>query len=334
MSKTRQVEGGDPRRDMKSIHSLMFDNFDDAIYLATISGRFIQVNEAACRQLGCTGPELLAMSMTDVSTKPSLGLKRLMKTIKNQGEFVYESEHRRRDGTVFPVEIHLRAITHEGQEMFLAIVRDITRRKQMERAFEENESLHRTIVGTIPDIIIQTEMDGTIVFANEVAIRYGGFAGVEDLLGRNVFSFIAPEDQKMAADNTKLMLTRQLGPHGYKLIFRPGEENYFELNGGVLRGSRGNPCGMVFLCRDVTERKQVEINLQKRFIELQNALAHIKTLQGILPICSYCHRIRNDKEVWERLENYISQHTEAQFSHGLCPECMKKHFPTEGHRKP
>ncbi|MGC8830082.1 MAG: response regulator [Verrucomicrobiia bacterium] len=64
--------------------------------------------------------------------------------------------------------------------------------------------------------------------------------------------------------------------------------------------------------------------LAKRVAELEEALAHIKQLQGILPICMYCHKIRTDKESWERIEKYISEHSNAVFSHGICPDCYKK----------
>ncbi len=69
-------------------------------------------------------------------------------------------------------------------------------------------------------------------------------------------------------------------------------------------------------------------NAKKRIIDrnnkLQKALDEIKTLHGIIPICSYCKKIRDDKGAWERIEEYISNHSEAQFSHGICPECYKK----------
>lgn len=70
---------------------------------------------------------------------------------------------------------------------------------------------------------------------------------------------------------------------------------------------------------------KLETNLVQRIQELQDASAHIKRLQGILPICMYCHKIRTDKESWERLENYISEHSDAEFSHGICPDCAEKH---------
>ncbi len=62
----------------------------------------------------------------------------------------------------------------------------------------------------------------------------------------------------------------------------------------------------------------------RRWRELQKALASIKVLQGLLPICASCKKIRNDKGYWERLETYIHDHSEADFTHGICPECVKK----------
>jgi phosphoserine phosphatase RsbU/P len=61
--------------------------------------------------------------------------------------------------------------------------------------------------------------------------------------------------------------------------------------------------------------------LAQRILELEEALANVKALQGLLPICSYCKKIRNDRNYWQQVEGYISEHSEAQFSHGICPDC-------------
>jgi YesN/AraC family two-component response regulator len=66
---------------------------------------------------------------------------------------------------------------------------------------------------------------------------------------------------------------------------------------------------------------------EKLIADLQKALAEIKTLQGILPICSCCKKIRNDQGYWQQIEMYIRDHSEAEFSHGICPECAKKMYP-------
>jgi DNA-binding response OmpR family regulator len=64
--------------------------------------------------------------------------------------------------------------------------------------------------------------------------------------------------------------------------------------------------------------------LSERVAELQTALSRVKQLSGLLPICSYCKRIRSDQDYWEQLENYIAQHSEARFSHGICPHCYEE----------
>jgi phosphoserine phosphatase RsbU/P len=67
--------------------------------------------------------------------------------------------------------------------------------------------------------------------------------------------------------------------------------------------------------------------LAKRIEDLQEALTHIKRLQGILPICMHCHKIRTDMQSWQKLEDYLVQHSEAKFSHGICEACLEKHHP-------
>ena len=68
----------------------------------------------------------------------------------------------------------------------------------------------------------------------------------------------------------------------------------------------------------------LQASLAHRVQELESALARVKQLQGLLPICSYCKKIRDDKNYWQRVENYISEHSEATFSHGICPDCFEK----------
>lgn len=65
-------------------------------------------------------------------------------------------------------------------------------------------------------------------------------------------------------------------------------------------------------------------DLAKRIHELQEALSHVRKLQGILPICAYCKKIRDDKQYWRQVESYISEHAEVRFTHGICPTCLEK----------
>ena len=79
--------------------------------------------------------------------------------------------------------------------------------------------------------------------------------------------------------------------------------------------------------RDITERKQAEKEREKLVRELQKAMTEIKALKGILPICASCKKIRDDKGYWNQVEVYIRDHSEAEFSHGICPECKEKLYP-------
>ena len=69
---------------------------------------------------------------------------------------------------------------------------------------------------------------------------------------------------------------------------------------------------------------ELQSDLADRVRELEDALSQIKQLRGMLPICSYCKKIRNDEDYWERVEDYIGDHSEAQFTHGICPDCYEK----------
>lgn len=71
----------------------------------------------------------------------------------------------------------------------------------------------------------------------------------------------------------------------------------------------------------------LQLTLSDKVRELEAAAAHIKTLQGVIPICMHCHKIRTDETAWEKLESYIESHSHAQFSHGLCPQCLDKYYP-------
>ncbi len=80
---------------------------------------------------------------------------------------------------------------------------------------------------------------------------------------------------------------------------------------------------MVLLNQEISNTTR---ELHKKNAQLQQALDHIKTLHGIIPICAHCHKIRNDDQIWKKLETYLSENTDARLSHGICPECLKEHF--------
>lgn len=73
----------------------------------------------------------------------------------------------------------------------------------------------------------------------------------------------------------------------------------------------------------------LEDSLRTRVTELEDALAHVRQLQGLLPICMFCKKVRDDRDSWQRIESYISEHTDAQFSHSICDECLRENYPEQ-----
>jgi hypothetical protein len=83
----------------------------------------------------------------------------------------------------------------------------------------------------------------------------------------------------------------------------------------------------VGVMRDITARKAAEDERDRLVVELGEALASVRTLRGFIPICAACRKVRNDQGYWQAVEVFVGEQTEAQFSHGLCPECSPRYFP-------
>jgi PAS domain S-box-containing protein len=106
-----------------------------------------------------------------------------------------------------------------------------------------------------------------------------------------------------------------------------GSPRFYEVRSTVIRDDKNRKLGRFFFMRDVTEKKQAADERENIIGDLQDALGKVKTLTGLLPICSGCKMIRDKDERWHNLANYLTEHTDAKLTHGLCPDCMSKYFP-------
>jgi PAS domain S-box-containing protein len=141
----------------------------------------------------------------------------------------------------------------------------------------------------------------------------------KELMSRPFIEFVHPDDRERT-----LKQNAQVKGGGKALAF----ENRYLCKDGSFRWFHWNAASdssekvIYSVARDITASKQAEEEREKIVRELQATLAEVKTLRAILPICSYCKKVRDDENYWHNVETYISRHTSTRFTHGICPSCM------------
>lgn len=166
---------------------------------------------------------------------------------------------------------------------------------------------------------------GTVVCSDELHRIFGvspqsGPVAMPQLLER-----IHPDDRFEVDEAIRRSLQEREPFKCIHRIIRPnGEIRHLIQLGEVVTNESRTQVHFVGTTQDITEQKQSEAIRERLIGELQEALAHIKTLSGLLPICSTCKRIRDDSGYWNQIETYIKDHSDAEFTHGICPECAKK----------
>jgi PAS domain S-box-containing protein len=167
--------------------------------------------------------------------------------------------------------------------------------------------------------------DQTFVDINDSFLRTLGYS-MEEIVGKTSAELglfpDADEQQRIAQMLVNYGSIRKVE---LKVKTKDGSIHDGLFSGDIIE-SQGNKYFLTVMI-DITDRKRAEAEREKTIQELQIALDQIKTLRGIVPICSHCKKIRDDKGYWERVEAYVSKHTEAEFSHGICPDCLDELYP-------
>ncbi|MDP1572133.1 MAG: PAS domain S-box protein [Vicinamibacterales bacterium] len=167
------------------------------------------------------------------------------------------------------------------------------------------------------DLLCFLGFNGYFTRLNPAWERALGFTR-EALMSKPFIEFVHPDDRERT-----LAQNRAVRGGGQAHAF----ENRYVCADGSYRWLRWNAAPDVdrhviySVARDVTAHKEAEAKREALVVELQAALAEVRTLQGFLPICTYCKNIRDDENYWQSVEAYISKHTNTQFSHGICPSC-------------
>ncbi|MEW6501326.1 MAG: PAS domain-containing protein [Thermodesulfobacteriota bacterium] len=206
------------------------------------------------------------------------------------------------------------------------LIQHLAERRKAEEALRESQERFRDLFENTTDLIQSVGPDGHIMYVNPAWRRTLGYSE-EEIREMNIFDILAPEETAHCqAAFGEVMAGRPVDRIETVFIAKDGHRVLVEGNASA-KLKDGKPAYTRSIFHDITARKEAEYQMAQLIGELQKSLAEVKTLSGLLPICSWCKKIRDDKGYWNQLESYLSQHSGIDFSHGVCPECLRKHYP-------
>ncbi|MCI0841177.1 MAG: PAS domain S-box protein, partial [Chloroflexi bacterium] len=194
-------------------------------------------------------------------------------------------------------------------------------------ALSRSEWRYRHMVESASDIVCTLDDEGYFTYINQPITKYTGYTE-EDLLGRHFTEIVSP-DWKNRVLRTCIIDTRAFGKEcvmEFPVATRSSGVCWLEQTMAPMFDD-GKIVGFQGIARDITARKEIESERESLITELREALSKIKTLSGLLPICASCKKVRDDNGYWNQIETYISAHSDADFSHSICPSCVKELYP-------
>ncbi|MBU2547282.1 MAG: PAS domain-containing protein [Proteobacteria bacterium] len=195
-------------------------------------------------------------------------------------------------------------------------------RRAAEEALRRSEEKYRTVADYPVDWETWEDPHGRYVYVSPSCLRITGRSR-EEFIERPelVQEIVSPEDREAFSRHQRLHVTEnEMARLDFRIVTSEGEERWISHICQPVYGRDG-----VWLGRRSSNR---DISIRMRVIgELEAALAEVKVLRGLIPICANCKRIRDDEGYWRRIEEYIEARSEAQFTHGLCQDCIKTLYP-------
>ena len=193
--------------------------------------------------------------------------------------------------------------------------------QRVEAELHRSESRYKSLFENSLALICTHDMDGRLLSVNPAAAQALGYEPNEGI-GRSLADFLAPSVRKHFP--RYLDRLRSLGrDSGCMLVVAHRREKRAWLYRNLVLHEKGMPPYVVGHAMDVTEQKKTEYELHAALKKLQTALAEARSLRRLLPVCAWCKRIHGDDGTWSDLETYVTKHSTASVSHGICPECTR-----------
>lgn len=232
-----------------------------AFYLLTPDGTICYVNDRACQFLGFSPEELVGKPVwaLDPDCSPQTWGP-LWAKLKHNGIIEFETQHRRKDGTEFPVGVTGNCVAHAGEEFSLNFFEDLTERRQVEAALKDQEEFFRLIAENVADFIAVLDLDGRRIYSSPSYQRF--FGSTQDLRGTDSFADIHPDDLLRVKDVFSETVRTGVG-HAieYRFVLPSGRLRHMESRGGVVLNEEGGVRRVVVVSHDITERKTAELRM-------------------------------------------------------------------------
>jgi PAS domain S-box-containing protein len=295
------------------------------LVVVNVERRILLVNHEFEQKFGYKRNELFGKSLKTLIPERF----RSHQAIAWEGEFTrphrlmecgVELQARRKDGTEFPAVLSMRPLRTNGEALFHVMIRDVTNQKRQDAALQLREERFRVALKNSPVLVFNQDLGLRYTWFNKPVVDWA----MQDCRGRTDGEIIGGEEGARMTSIKQGVLDSGLGTRVETTLTCGDETRYFDLTVEPLRDSRGAIIGLTCAASDVTPLKQAAAERERLIAELQEALDNVKLLSGLLPICASCKRIRGERGDWMQIEAYISEHSEARFTHGVCPECGNK----------
>ena len=183
------------------------------------------------------------------------------------------------------------------------------------------DALNSTVGG-----VVITDINGIIMFTNPSFCKLFEFLPGE-IIGQSAGDLFARKKVKNISDVIDIIDISENDTEEFLVERKGGGRLIVEVSASDVTNNSDQIVGRVASFVDISERKQIEIDRDKLIKKLEDALERIETLRGFVPICAACKKIRDDKGFWHQVEKYIKEHSDAEFTHGICPNCEKTLYP-------
>jgi len=255
---------------------------------------------------------------------------RLLTQARDLGPVHEEVQLRRANGEIATGRVSLQAVMLQSRPAYFVVMGDLTDLRRTEARLRESERRYRILAENVHDVIWTLNLK-TLRFSyiSPSILELRGLT-VEEALAEPIEASLTPESlarvQKSLGDiATGRSKGRDTGV--YDQPCRDGSIKHVEISTNLVRDAAGAPIEVLGVSRDATERVRAQRAQEKLVADLRRALDEVKRLSGLIPICAHCKKVRDDAGFWEAVESYVTERTDARFSHGICPECLTRHYP-------